>query len=129
MLLVKTLGVYALTRGNFAQYVFVVIFHYNVLTAHNWQKWKEKNILPACHYHRIYRVGAVDLKIPIILKNYDFLCEYMKKFRAIFLKNLYFFNYYFNKVQNLKIRLHICYSYNCEYPLFSKIHFYLVYSV
>ena len=56
---------------------------YHILTAHNWQNWKRIFLL--CYCYEIYKVDAVGLNIPIILKNYDF-CEYVK-FRLISLKN------------------------------------------
>ena len=37
----------------------------NILTAHNWQKWKK--VFLTCLCHKIYRVEAVGLKSPIIL--------------------------------------------------------------
>ena len=49
---------------------------YNVLMAHNWQKWKRAFL--TCHCHKIYRDEAVGLKkMQIYLKNYDF-CETVK---------------------------------------------------
>ena len=44
-------------------------------TAHNWQNWKK--YIPFGHCHEMYRVKAVSVKIPIILKKKCF-CEYVK---------------------------------------------------
>ena len=70
----------------------------SALTAHNWQNWER--VLLSSYCHGIYRVEAVGLKIPIILKNLKFW-----RFFGIwgnFLKNRYFANYCLIKVQNWK---------------------------
>ena len=54
-------------------YCFSISFVF--FTTQNWQNWKRLFLL--CYCHENYRVEAVDLKIPIILKKIQFLwiCE------------------------------------------------------
>ena len=55
----------------------------DVLTAHNWQKWKR--VFLTCPCHEIYRDEAVSLKsCKYTFKKYD-LCEYVE-FGAILWK-------------------------------------------
>ena len=91
------------------------------LMAHNWQKWKR--VFLTCLCHKIYRDEAVGLKI----------CKYSWK-NLIFVKmwnlgqyheNLIFCQL-FNWSSNLKILLHMCDTYNCDYLKHSTFRFNLI---
>ena len=89
------------------------------LTAHNWQKWKSR--LLTCPCHKIYRVEAVGLsisnntlKITIFVNIWNLgQCN----------ENLIFCQYVL-KCSNLKILLHTCDTYNCDYLPHITIRFY-----
>ena len=92
------------------------------LTAHNWQKWKRVFLTYPCR--KICRDEAVGLKS----------CKYTWKI-TIFVKmwnlgqyreNLIFCQYLLNWSSNLKILLHMCDTYNCDYLKHSTFRFNLI---
>ena len=92
------------------------------LTAHNWQKWKR--VFLTCPCHKIYRDEAVGLKS----------CKYTWKI-TIFVKmwnlgqyreNLIFCQKLLNWSSNLKVLLHMCDTYDCDYLKHSTFQFNLV---
>ena len=95
---------------------------FSVLTTHNWQKWKR--VFPACPCHKIYRDEAVGLKS----------CKYTWKITIYvnmwnlgqFRENLIFCQKLLNWSSNLKILLHMCDTYNCEYLQHITFHFNLI---
>ena len=96
---------------------------YLPLTAHNWQKWN--SIFLICPRHEIYKVERWSKQFQLYFKNYTFLwkCEIW----GDFVKNWYFVNNCLIKVNsNLKIPLHICDTYNCDYLPHTIFYFYLI---
>ena len=106
------------TRGQFHKTLKSILkskstlihFKLECLTAYNWQKWKR--VFLTCPCHEIYRDEAVGLKS----------CKYTWK-SMIFVKmwnlgqyreNLIFCQL-LNWSSNLKILLHKCDTYNCDY--------------
>ena len=92
------------------------------LMAHNWQNWKR--VFLTCPCHEIHRDEAVGLKS----------CKYTWKI-TIFVKmwnlgqyreNLIFCQQLLNWSSNLKILLHMCDTYNCDYLKHSTFRFNLV---
>ena len=73
------------------------------LRAHNYQKWKGRFFICPCH--KIYWVEAVGLSLSIILLNLRFL--WVGDIWGNFMKNWYFVNNHFIKVQIKKNLLHI----------------------
>ena len=92
------------------------------LTAPNWQIWKR--VFLTCPCHKIYRDEAVGLKsckytweITIIVKMGN-LGQYRE--------NLIFCQSLLNWSSNLKILLHMCDTYNCDYMKHSTFRFSLI---
>ena len=75
--------------------------------------------------HEIYRDEAVGLKGCKYLQNCD-LCEYVELILGNFVKIWYFVNNCFNWTTNLKILLHMCGTYNCDYLQHSTFRFNLI---
>ena len=81
------------------------------LTPHNWQKWKR--VFLTCPRHEIYGDEAVGLKS----------CKYTWKITIYvnmwnlvqFREKLIFCPQLLNSSSNLKILLHMCDKYNCDY--------------
>ena len=89
------------------------------LTAHNWQNWKR--VFLTCPCHETYRdeaaglkSGKYTLKITIYVNMWN-----LGQFREI----LIFCQYLLNWSSNLKILLHMCYTYNCDYLKHSTFRF------
>ena len=81
------------------------------LTAHKWQKWKR--VFLTCPSHEIYKDEAVGLKsckYTWKITIYVNMCN-LGQFREI----LIFCQYLLNWSSNLKILLHMCDTYNCDY--------------
>ena len=105
---------YWLTMAKYAPFLFHVQFP---LTVHNWQKWKR--VFLTCPCHEIYRNKAVGLKsckytwkITIFVKMWN-----LRQYR----ENLIFCQYLLNWSSNLKILLHMCDTYDCDYPKHSNL--------
>ena len=95
---------------------------WSILAAHNWQKWKR--VFLTCPCHKIYRDEAVGLKS----------CKYTWKI-TIFVKmwnlgqyreNWIFCQWLLNWSLNLKILLHMCNTYNCDYLKHSTFRFNII---
>ena len=80
------------------------------LTVHNLQKWKR--VFLTCHCHKIYRDEAVGLK------SYKYTWKI-----TIFVKMWNLGQYLENWSSNLKILLHMCDTYNCDYLKHSTFRF------
>ena len=100
----------------------VAIPRVSKLTGGNWQKWKR--VFLTCPCHKIYRDEAVGLKS----------CKYTWKITIFvkmwnlgqYLEILIFCQYLLNWSSNLKILLHMCDTYNCDYLKHSTFRFNLI---
>ena len=92
------------------------------LMAHNWQKWKR--VFLTCPCHKIYRGEAVGLKS----RKYTWkITIYVNMWNlGQFRENLIFCQYLLNWSSNLKILLHMCDTYNCNYLKPSTFRFNLI---
>ena len=92
------------------------------LTGGNWQKWKR--VFLTCPFHKIYRDEAVGLKS----------CKYTWKITKFvkmgnlgqYRENLIFCKLLLNWSSNIKILLHMCDTYNCDYLKHSTLRFNLI---
>ena len=93
-----------------------------ILTDGNWQKWKR--VFLTCPCHKIYRDQAVGLKS----------CKYTWKITKFvkmgnlgqYHENLIFCQQLLNWSSSLKILLHMCDTYNCDYLKHSTLRFNLI---
>ena len=106
-------------------FLFLKAFSYDTdlwLTGGNWQKWKR--VFLTCPCHKIYRDEAIGLK--------SCKCTWkITKFVKMgnlgqYRENLIFCQLLLNWSSNLKILLHMCDTYNCDYLKHSTLRFNLI---